>query len=93
MNDALTQQRYGESLNPSNQNKGLWKEQNVCINNRCILLFSLCASIEVRKAAAQCVKNILATQSGVDFWEQHKDNRDPMLAYLNPFRKAKKKVG
>ncbi|XP_035535893.1 serine-protein kinase ATM isoform X1 [Morone saxatilis] len=48
--------------------------------------------IEVRKAAAQCVKNILATQSGVDFWEQHKDNRDPMLAYLNPFRKAKKKV-
>ncbi|XP_076591459.1 serine-protein kinase ATM isoform X1 [Chaetodon auriga] len=48
--------------------------------------------IEVRKAAAQCVKDILATQSGVDFWEQHKDNRDPMLAYLNPFRKAKKKV-
>ncbi|XP_041796006.1 serine-protein kinase ATM isoform X2 [Chelmon rostratus] len=48
--------------------------------------------IEVRKAAAQCVTNILAAQSGVDFWEQHKDNRDPMLAYLNPFRKAKKKV-
>ncbi|KAM9801505.1 serine-protein kinase ATM [Neosynchiropus ocellatus] len=48
--------------------------------------------IEVRQAAAQCVKNILATQSGVDFWEQHKDNRDPMLAYLNLFRKAKKKV-
>ncbi|XP_045929347.1 serine-protein kinase ATM isoform X1 [Micropterus dolomieu] len=48
--------------------------------------------IEVRKEAAQCVKNILATQSGVDFWEQHKDNRDPMLAYLNPFRKAKKEV-
>lgn len=53
----------------------------------------LVASIEVRKAAAQCVTNILAAQSGVDFWEQHKDNRDPMLAYLNPFRKAKKKVG
>ncbi len=52
----------------------------------------LSASIEVRQAAAQCVKNILATQSGVDFWEQRKDNRDPMLAYLNPFRKAKKKV-
>ncbi|XP_030248293.1 serine-protein kinase ATM isoform X3 [Sparus aurata] len=48
--------------------------------------------IEVRQAAAQCVKNVLATQSGVDFWEQHKDNRDPMLAYLNPFRKSKKKV-
>jgi len=51
------------------------------------------ASIEVRQAAAQCVKSILATQSGVDFWEQHKDNRDPMLTYLNPFRKAKEKVG
>lgn len=49
-------------------------------------------SIEVRRAAAQCVKNILATPSGVDFWEEHKDNRDPMLAYLNPFRKAKSKV-
>uniref|UniRef100_A0A672Y667 non-specific serine/threonine protein kinase n=1 Tax=Sphaeramia orbicularis TaxID=375764 RepID=A0A672Y667_9TELE len=46
--------------------------------------------IEVRQAAAQCVKNILATQSGVDFWEEHKDSRDPMLVYLNPFRKAKK---
>lgn len=53
----------------------------------------LSASIEVKHAAAECVKNILAAQSGVDFWEQHKDNRDPMLAYLNPFRKAKKKVG
>lgn len=51
------------------------------------------ASIEVRQAAAQCVKNVLATTSGVDFWEQHRDNRDPMLAYLNPFRKAKKMVG
>ncbi|KAM8853870.1 serine-protein kinase ATM [Synchiropus picturatus] len=48
--------------------------------------------IEVRQAAAQCVKNILATQSGVDFWEQHKDSRDPMLAYLHLFRKANKKV-
>uniref|UniRef100_A0A3Q1IFI7 non-specific serine/threonine protein kinase n=1 Tax=Anabas testudineus TaxID=64144 RepID=A0A3Q1IFI7_ANATE len=44
--------------------------------------------IDVRQAAAQCVKNILATQSGVDFWEEHKDHRDPMLAYLNPFRKT-----
>ncbi|XP_061575088.1 serine-protein kinase ATM [Cololabis saira] len=48
--------------------------------------------IEVRRAAAQCVKNIFATQSGVDFWDQHKDKRDPMLAYLNPFRTAKSKV-
>lgn len=71
----------------------VWLEERVvCIDVwLCVLLLS--ASIEVRKAAAQCAKNILATQSGVDFWEQHKDNRDPMLAYLNPFRKAKKKVG
>ncbi|XP_069003708.1 serine-protein kinase ATM [Embiotoca jacksoni] len=48
--------------------------------------------IDVRRAAAQCVKNVLATQSGVDFWDQHKGNRDPMLAYLNPFRTAKSKV-
>lgn len=52
----------------------------------------LTASIEVRQAATQCVKNILATQSGVQFWEQHKNSRDPMLAYLHPFRKAKKQV-
>lgn len=58
------------------------------------MFFFLCldASIEVRQAAAQCVKNILATQSGVQFWEQHKNSRDPMLAYLHPFRKAKKQV-
>uniref|UniRef100_A0A8C5CP29 non-specific serine/threonine protein kinase n=1 Tax=Gadus morhua TaxID=8049 RepID=A0A8C5CP29_GADMO len=49
-------------------------------------------SIEVKKAAGQCVKSILGTQSGADFWEQHKDKQDPMLAYLNPFRTAKKKV-
>lgn len=48
--------------------------------------------IEVRRAAAQCVKNVLASQPGIDFWEEYKDNRDPMLAYLNPFRKAKKEV-
>ncbi|KAM4628418.1 serine-protein kinase ATM [Polymixia lowei] len=48
--------------------------------------------IEVRQAAARCVKNILATQAGADFWELHKDNRDSMLAYLNPFRAPKKKV-
>uniref|UniRef100_A0A1A7X0C2 non-specific serine/threonine protein kinase n=1 Tax=Iconisemion striatum TaxID=60296 RepID=A0A1A7X0C2_9TELE len=48
--------------------------------------------IEVRRAATQCVRNILATQSGADFWDQHKDNRDPLLVYLNPFRTAKNKV-
>lgn len=56
-------------------------------------MLRLFASIEVRQAAALCVKSILATRSGVDFWEQHKDSRDPLLAYLNPFRKAKEKVG
>lgn len=50
------------------------------------------ASIKVRQAAAQCIKNILATPSGVQFWEEHKDSRDPMLAYLHPFRQAKKQV-
>lgn len=64
-----------------------------CVCIYCLLCCGCLASIEVRQAAARCVKSILATQSGVDFWEQHKDNRDPMLAYLNPFRKAKEKVG
>ncbi|XP_028274525.1 serine-protein kinase ATM isoform X2 [Parambassis ranga] len=48
--------------------------------------------IEVKRAAAECLKNILATQSGVEFWVQHKDNRDPMLVYLNLFRTTKNKV-
>lgn len=46
----------------------------------------------MRTAAALCVKNLLAAQAGVDFWEKHKASQDPLLAYLNPFRKAKKKV-
>ncbi|KAM9452589.1 serine-protein kinase ATM isoform 3-T3 [Salvelinus alpinus] len=58
-----------------------------CINNA---LTHHC--IEVRQAAVQSLKDILATQAGADFWEIHKDNRDPMLAYLNPFRSTKKKV-
>ncbi|CAB1347968.1 unnamed protein product, partial [Coregonus sp. 'balchen'] len=33
-----------------------------------------------------------ARAAGADFWEIHKDNRDPVLAYLNPFRSTKKKV-
>lgn len=49
-------------------------------------------SIEVRRAAAVCLKNLLAAPSGLEFWEQHKLSRDPLLAYLNPFRMAKKKV-
>ncbi|XP_061682550.1 serine-protein kinase ATM isoform X3 [Syngnathoides biaculeatus] len=48
--------------------------------------------IEVRQAATHSMKDILATQSGINFWDQHKQSRDPMLAYLNPFRKANKKT-
>ncbi|XP_063061017.1 serine-protein kinase ATM [Engraulis encrasicolus] len=47
--------------------------------------------IEVRQAAAECVKAILASQSGVQFWDMYKEHRDPMLIYLSPFRTAKKK--
>uniref|UniRef100_A0A6Q2X7D8 non-specific serine/threonine protein kinase n=1 Tax=Esox lucius TaxID=8010 RepID=A0A6Q2X7D8_ESOLU len=61
-----------------------------CINNA---LTHHWYTIYCRKAAAQCLKDILATQAGMEFWEVHKDNRDSMLAYLNPFRSIKKKVG
>ncbi|XP_072317352.1 LOW QUALITY PROTEIN: serine-protein kinase ATM [Eucyclogobius newberryi] len=64
--------------------------------SQCIYIILSCINdtltdqrIEVRQASAHCAKNILASQSGMDFWEEYKDNRDPMLAYLNPFRKAK----
>uniref|UniRef100_A0A6Q2WZM3 non-specific serine/threonine protein kinase n=1 Tax=Esox lucius TaxID=8010 RepID=A0A6Q2WZM3_ESOLU len=59
-----------------------------CINNA---LTHHWYTIYCRKAAAQCLKDILATQAGMEFWEVHKDNRDSMLAYLNPFRSIKKK--
>uniref|UniRef100_A0A8C8F0Z6 non-specific serine/threonine protein kinase n=1 Tax=Oncorhynchus tshawytscha TaxID=74940 RepID=A0A8C8F0Z6_ONCTS len=65
------------SLFPSVEPQWLYITLN-CINN-------------VRQAAVQSLKGILATQAGADFWEIHKDNRDPMLAYLNPFRSTKKK--
>ncbi|XP_051934283.1 serine-protein kinase ATM [Hippocampus zosterae] len=68
-------------------------------DSRCVYIILNCVNdslthqcIDVRKAAAQSVKDILATQSGINFWDQHKHSRDPMLAYLNPFRKANKKV-
>nr|XP_020455917.1 serine-protein kinase ATM [Monopterus albus] len=68
-------------------------------DSRCLFIILSCMNdaltqqrIEVRRAAAQCVKNILAAQSGVDFWEQNKDSQDHMLIYLNPFRKAKSMV-
>ncbi|XP_028818161.1 serine-protein kinase ATM isoform X2 [Denticeps clupeoides] len=48
-------------------------------------------SIEVRQAAAQCVKDVLSSPSGSVFWDRYKSERDPMLVYLSPFRSAKKK--
>ncbi|XP_069747371.1 serine-protein kinase ATM isoform X3 [Narcine bancroftii] len=51
--------------------------------------------IDVRFAAAQCAKNILATQTGHQFWELSKkdpNGPDPMLMYLQPFRTPRKKV-
>ncbi|KAK0156293.1 Serine-protein kinase ATM [Merluccius polli] len=74
------------SMFPSSNAQGLYILL-VCMNNALTH-----HSIEVKKAAGQCVKNILGTQAGADFWEQHKDKQDPMLAYLNPFRTAKKKL-
>lgn len=50
------------------------------------------ASVKVRQAAAECIKNILAAPCGLQFWKEHKDSRDPMLAYLLLFRQAKKQV-
>ncbi|XP_035241866.1 serine-protein kinase ATM [Anguilla anguilla] len=48
--------------------------------------------IEVRQAAAQCLRDILATQTGLEFWAAYKDSKDPMLVYFCPFRSAKKKA-
>uniref|UniRef100_A0A8C5DKK5 non-specific serine/threonine protein kinase n=1 Tax=Gouania willdenowi TaxID=441366 RepID=A0A8C5DKK5_GOUWI len=44
-----------------------------CIND------ALTHHIEVKRAAIQCAKSILASPSGLNFWEQHKDNRDPII--------------
>ncbi|KAF7250787.1 Serine-protein kinase ATM, partial [Varanus komodoensis] len=48
--------------------------------------------IEIRSAAAACLKNILATETGHAFWEICKSKEDTMLVYLHPFRLPKKKV-
>ncbi|XP_048349844.1 serine-protein kinase ATM [Sphaerodactylus townsendi] len=48
--------------------------------------------IEVRSAAAACLKNILATKTGQTFWEMYKSKADAMLIYLHPFRVSKKKL-
>nr|DBA32689.1 TPA: hypothetical protein GDO54_000462 [Pyxicephalus adspersus] len=47
--------------------------------------------IHVRSAAATCLKNILATKTGNQFWDVYKESEDPMLVYLQPFRSPKKK--
>ncbi|NXW63760.1 ATM kinase, partial [Eurystomus gularis] len=47
--------------------------------------------IDVRAAAVSCLKNILATKSGNEFWEVYKNKADPMLIYLQPFRMSRKK--
>ncbi|NWQ76792.1 ATM kinase, partial [Columbina picui] len=47
--------------------------------------------IDVRAAAVSCLKNILATKSGSEFWEVYKTKTDPMLIYLQPFRMSRKK--
>ncbi|KAM8821480.1 serine-protein kinase ATM [Eudromia elegans] len=47
--------------------------------------------IDVRAAAVSCLKNILATKSGSEFWEMYKNKADPMLIYLQPFRMSRKK--
>ncbi|XP_050985185.1 serine-protein kinase ATM [Labeo rohita] len=48
-------------------------------------------SIAVRQAAGTCLKDILATQYGIEFGEMCKSKRDPLLAYLNPFRSSKRR--
>nr|XP_009682092.1 PREDICTED: serine-protein kinase ATM isoform X1 [Struthio camelus australis] len=55
---------------------------NIALTDNCI---------DVRAAAVSCLKNILATKSGSEFWEVYKNKADPMLIYLQPFRTSRKK--
>ncbi|XP_061847968.1 serine-protein kinase ATM isoform X4 [Colius striatus] len=55
---------------------------NIALTDNCI---------DVRAAAVSCLKNILATKSGSEFWEVYKSKADPMLIYLQPFRMSRKK--
>ncbi|TRZ04405.1 hypothetical protein DNTS_007633, partial [Danionella cerebrum] len=48
--------------------------------------------IVVRQAAGVCLKDILASQSGIEFGEIYKSKRDPLLVYLNPFRSTKRRA-
>ncbi|KAM6159265.1 serine-protein kinase ATM isoform 2-T2 [Rhynchocyon petersi] len=47
--------------------------------------------VKVRSAAVTCLKSILATKTGHNFWEIYKMTPDPMLTYLQPFRTSRKK--
>ncbi|XP_064297316.1 serine-protein kinase ATM isoform X2 [Phalacrocorax carbo] len=55
---------------------------NIALTDNCI---------DVRAAAVSCLKNILATKSGSEFWEDYKNKADPLLIYLQPFRMPRKK--
>ncbi|KAM6290797.1 serine-protein kinase ATM [Porphyrio hochstetteri] len=55
---------------------------NIALTDNCI---------DVRAAAVSCLKNILATKSGSEFWEVYKNKADPMLIYVQPFRMSRKK--
>ncbi|XP_064144943.1 serine-protein kinase ATM isoform X1 [Loxodonta africana] len=48
--------------------------------------------VRVRSAAVTCLKSILATKAGHNFWEIYKMTTDPILTYLQPFRTSRKKV-
>ncbi|KAJ8400321.1 hypothetical protein AAFF_G00397040 [Aldrovandia affinis] len=49
-------------------------------------------SVEVRQVAAQCVRDVLSSPCGVEFWETYKSSQDPMLLFFSPFRLAKMRV-
>ncbi|XP_071506799.1 serine-protein kinase ATM-like [Diadema antillarum] len=49
--------------------------------------------VDTIEASASCLKSILATPSGRQFYEKYKDlQTDHLLAYLHPFRTPKKKA-
>ncbi|XP_028656011.1 serine-protein kinase ATM [Erpetoichthys calabaricus] len=49
-------------------------------------------NIEVRLAAVTCLKNILNTKTGINFWERHRKNDDHILVYFSIFKTSKKKA-
>ncbi|ETE61104.1 Serine-protein kinase ATM, partial [Ophiophagus hannah] len=69
----------------------LQHSKNGSSSNACDLFEDRELHIEVRSAAAVCLKNILATKTGHTFSEMYKTKTDTMLKYLHPFRTSKKK--